>query len=260
LFRTACPYLFLCTSFLPSFLLLSNFCLHTYFRFLLPCLPFFLPSCISLFPRCSLINSVYCAVLLFFLTLLRFSCYGLRRMVMLWLCYKFILGDKLAYWRTCLWAFFDWTVSSVQPNGEDRRACSYLALFILVCTQQTDFDRRKSHGTAGNIGNSLDIKLSILGGTRLPVNRVHCWLIAVFQETLTGVYVVSWLMGSDLVSFLAFCLQNWILSLGHSFLPLKKESPYFFETSASTHNTALCGSSKDRSLFVIDCFSCCFTM
>ena len=69
LFLTACPYLFLSTSFLPSYLLLSIFCLHTYFMFLLPRLPFFLPSCISLFPRCSLINSVYCAVRLFFLTL-----------------------------------------------------------------------------------------------------------------------------------------------------------------------------------------------
>jgi hypothetical protein len=49
---------------------------------------------------------------------------------------------------------------------------------------------------------------------------------------------------------------TWTISLsyGHSSLPLKKESPYFFETSASTHNTALCGSAKDRSLFVIDCF------
>lgn len=54
------------SSFLPSFVLLSNFCLHTYFMFLFARLPFFLPSCISLFPRCSLINSVYCAVVLFF--------------------------------------------------------------------------------------------------------------------------------------------------------------------------------------------------
>ena len=146
----------------------------------------------------------------FFLRCFSFS--SLRRMVMLWFCYKFILGDKLAYWRACLWAFFDWTVSSVQPNGEDRRACSYLAFFILVCAQQTDFDRRKSHGTAGNIGNSLFKKISILGGMRLPVNHVHCWLIAVFQETSTGIYVVSQLLGSDLVSFLAVCLQNWILS------------------------------------------------
>jgi hypothetical protein len=69
LFLTACLYLFLCTSFFPSFLLLSNFCLHTYFMFLLPRLPFFLPSCISLFPRCSLLNSIFCRPSSFFLTL-----------------------------------------------------------------------------------------------------------------------------------------------------------------------------------------------
>ena len=92
------------------------------------------------------------------------SCSILRRMAMLWLCYKFILGDKLAYWRACLWAFLDWTVSSVQPNGENRRAYTYLALFILVCAQQTDFDRRKSHGTAGNIGNNLFKKYRYLVG------------------------------------------------------------------------------------------------
>jgi hypothetical protein len=56
--------------FLPSFFYLRNFCLHTYFMFLLPHLPFVLPSCISLFPRCSLLSSVYFAVLRrFFLTL-----------------------------------------------------------------------------------------------------------------------------------------------------------------------------------------------
>jgi len=51
-------------------------------------------------------------------------------------------------------------------------------------------------------------------------------------------------------------VSTWTISLllWHSSLPLKKESPYFFETLASTHNTALCVSWKDRSLFVIDCF------
>jgi hypothetical protein len=52
----------------------------------------------------------------------------------------------------------------VQPNGEGRRACSCLALFVLVRAQQTDFDRRKSHGTAGNIGNSLFKKYPYLVG------------------------------------------------------------------------------------------------
>jgi hypothetical protein len=92
-----------------------------------------------------------------------YSCSRLRRM--LWLCYKFILGDKLAYWRVCLWAFFDWTEQWLAYNRmEKTRACSYLALFILLCAQQTGFDRRKSHGTAGNIGSSLFKKYRYMVG------------------------------------------------------------------------------------------------
>ena len=161
---------------------------------------------------------------------------------MLWLCCEFTLGDKLVYWSAALWAFFGWTVRCLQPNGEGRRACSYLSLFSLVCAQQSDFDRRKSHETWCDEARCDPCLL--LTDRHVP-GYVLC----------PGCWVLTWLLPIRLPTKLS-SLITWTisLSLGHSSLPLKKGSPYLSETSASTYNTAQCGSSEDRGLFVIDSF------
>ena len=116
---------------------------------------------------------------------------------MLWLCCEFTLGDKLVYWSAALWAFFGWTVRCLQPNGEGRRACSYLSLFSLVCAQQSDFDRRKSHGTVGII----EIRVVCLKNIRYLMWWGSLWsMFAADWSPCSRLRALSRLLGSDLAS------------------------------------------------------------
>jgi hypothetical protein len=179
---------------------------------------------------------------------------------MLWLCCKFILGNKLAYWRACLEhsSIEQWVACNRMEKTEGRARilpCSFLFVrnkLTLIVASRTELQATSAILCLKNIDRWWDEapceSCSLLADRCVPrdLDPAICCVPAI------GFWLG--LLPSSLPSKL-HSVVTWTVSLshGHSSLPLKKSS-YFFEISASTHNTALCGSPKDRNLFVIDCF------
>jgi len=113
--------------------------------------------------------------------------------------------------------------------------CSFLCVrnkLTLIVASRTELQATSAIICLKNIGSWWD---------EAPCESCQLLADRCVQETSTRLYVVSRLLGSDLVFFLAVCLKNWIMSSleqFHSHLDTVTY-PYFFETSASTHNTAL---------------------